>query len=86
MKIKFKKKFIKHYRKLEQITQSKVDAAISMFRKNPLNPVLKNHALSGNLVGKRSIAAGFDLRLIFVEYEGYVVVEFLDVGTHSQLY
>lgn len=86
MRIYFKKSFIKQYQKLQKTHQSKVDQALKLFEKNPNNPILKNHALAGRLSGKRSIAAGFDVRIVF-EMEGhYVTVTMLAVGTHNQVY
>lgn len=86
MKIYFKKSFIKQYQKLQKSHQTKIDRALKLFEKNPHDPTLKNHALLGRLAGKRSIAAGFDLRIVF-EVEGdYVFVMMLAVGTHNQVY
>ena len=64
MQIIFKKKFVKQYCKLQKSAQLKIDNALLIFEKNPLKSSLKNHALIGKLKGKRSISAGFDLRII----------------------
>ena len=86
MIIGFKKSFIKRYAKLRAVDRDKVDNALRLFEQSPNSPVLKNHALNGVLAGKRSIRAGNDLRLIF-EIEGdYVLVVFIDVGSHNQVY
>ena len=86
MKILFKKRFVKQYQKLKKSDQNKVDHALKMFEKDPCDARLKNHALIGKLSGKRSISAGFNLRMIF-ELEGdYVVVIMIGVGTHNQVY
>ena len=86
MRLDFDKKFTKSYDKLLAKKQQKVDEAILKFQKNPFDKTLKNHALKGEFAGCRSISAGGDLRIIFREFEGYVVVVFLHVGTHSQVY
>lgn len=86
MQIYFKKSFVKQYTKLQKNYRIKVDEAILLFEKNPHDPLLKNHALTGKLSGKRSIAAGFDLRIVFVVEGDYAVAIMLAVGTHNKVY
>lgn len=86
MIVSYHRTFFREYRKLSRRQQNAVDAALGLFKSDPHAPALYNHPLHGILKGKRSISAGFDLRLIFSEKDGYVLVEFLRVGTHSQLY
>ena len=86
MRIQRKKSFLKMYEKLSAKKKEKVNETILKFQRNPFDETLKNHALKGEFAGCRSISAGGDLRIIFREFEGYVVVVFLHVGTHSQVY
>ena len=86
MKIKMHKKFQKQYKKLPERYKQAVQIAIDHFRNNPFDPVLYNHTLTGEYAGMRSISAGFDLRLIFIEEDDYSVVVLIKVGSHSQLY
>ncbi|MCX6733298.1 MAG: type II toxin-antitoxin system mRNA interferase toxin, RelE/StbE family [Candidatus Peregrinibacteria bacterium] len=86
MKIRFHKNFEKHYKKLQKEDKAKVLAAISKFSENPLDPTLKNHPLHGSIKGKRSFSAANDLRIIFEEFDDYVLVIMLDVGSHNQIY
>lgn len=86
MIVYFKKSFDKQYIKLSSENRKKVDNAILILQKNPFDEQLKNHALAGKAKGKRSMFAGFDLRIIFEVEGNYVVVIMLNVGTHSQLY
>ena len=86
MKIYFKKNFIKQYARLQKQGRAQVDKAIKLFEKNPRDPFLRNHALLGRLTGKRSISAGFDLRIVFEVDGDYIVVIMLAVGTHNQVY
>ena len=86
MKIIRHKKFRKSYAKLSVKKREKVDKSITKFQKNPFDETLNNHALHGEFKGCRSISAGGDLRIIFREFEGYIVVVFLQVGAHSQVY
>lgn len=86
MDIRYRKSFQKDYKKLSKIQKVRVNKAIELFQKDPFNPLLKNHELSGKMEEIRSIAAGFDLRIL-LEVEGnYITVTMLEVGTHSQLY
>lgn len=86
MKIRFHKNFEKHYKKLQKDDKVRVLAAISRFSDNPLDPILKNHSLHGSVQGKRAFSAANDLRIIFEEFDHYVIVIMLDVGTHNQIY
>jgi len=86
MEIFYHKKFVKAFLKLALKQQEKVDNAIALFRQNPLNPALYNHALHGKDQDKRAIAAGGDLRLVFKEENNYQRVIFVRVGTHNQVY
>lgn len=86
MRIIYRKSFIKSYAGLPKTAKEKVDSAIMLFEEEPFNVKLKNHALSGRLQGLRSISAAFDLRIVFEEQKGYVVVSMIHVGTHNQVY
>jgi addiction module RelE/StbE family toxin len=86
MDIIFHKKFVKAFEKLTLKQQQKVDEIITIFRLNPQDDRLDNHALHGQEKGNRSISAGGDLRLIFEEVSNYETVIFYRVGSHSQLY
>lgn len=86
MKIKRKKRFIKMYKKLSLKKKDKINRAIIKFQENPFDKTLNNHDLKGDYENCRSISAGGDLRIIFREFEDYIVVVFLAVGLHSQVY
>ncbi len=86
MKIRYHKKFEKHFKKLQKEDKEKVLMAISKFGRDPLDPALKNHRLRGTAVGLRSFSAASDLRIIFEEFGDYILVTMLDVGTHNQVY
>jgi mRNA-degrading endonuclease YafQ of YafQ-DinJ toxin-antitoxin module len=86
MIIYFTKSFSKKYWRLPEVTRKRVDNAIGIFRKNPLDPILRNHPLKGDMKGRRSLSAGFDLRLIFEERDGYTVVIMIAVGKHEEVY
>ncbi len=86
MKIFFAKKMTKQYWKLRSEDRERVDSAIQVFRNDPFDPTLKNHALKGPMKGARAISAGFDLRIIFEERDGYAIVLMIAVGTHGEVY
>ena len=86
MLIRYHKDFEKDFSKLSKKKQDRVNHILSIFEKDPTNPVLKNHPLKGKEKGKRAIAAGGDLRLIFVEEGSYAEVIILRVGSHSEVY
>jgi len=86
MILKFHKNFEKSYNKLNSKLQIKVDNAICVFMRNPHDPVLKNHGLKGRLQGKRAFWVTGDVRIVFEEFDNYISVVMLDVGTHNQVY
>ncbi len=86
MIIDFHKDFQKRYRKLNQKIKIKVDDAIKKFRGDPFGITLRNHALTGQMHGKRAFWVTGDIRIIFEEHDNYIVVIMLDVGTHNQVY
>ena len=87
MKIEYHKSFIKQFQKLQKKEQERALDALKLFEKEPFAEQLRNHQLHGNLAGFRSISAGGDLRLHYFEKEpNHIVVVFVAVGSHSQLY
>lgn len=86
MKFIQRKRFKKMFRNLSQAQRDRVNEALRIFVKNPMDPILRNHPLKGGLKGKRAIDIEFDLRISFEEYDEYHVVVLLAVGTHQQVY
>lgn len=88
MLISFGRKFNKQYQKADLKIQSAFNARLKLFQQNPLNPLLDNHPLIGNYLGKRSINITGDWRAIYSETEDEegVSIHFHLLGTHSQLY
>lgn len=86
MEIRYHKNFLKRFKKLSPNLKDKTISAIGKFTKNPRNPSLRNHALKGRLFGKRAFCVTGDIRVIFEEFDDYVLVIMLDVGTHNQVY
>jgi addiction module RelE/StbE family toxin len=86
MKLSFHRKFHKAYAKLSSSQKEQVKKVIELFKRNPHDHTLKNHALNGKQKGRRAIASGGDIRIIFTEENHYETVELLNVGTHTQVY
>ncbi len=83
--VKFHKDFEKQLATLPKKRRDKVIDAIELFLDQPTEPLLRNHALTGEWAGYRSIRAGGDVRLHFrILNDG--VAYFVAVGTHSRLY
>lgn len=89
MTIKLHRKFLKQLRKAPREIQAAFDARLELFVSNPGHPLLRNHALTGNYLGYRSINITGDWRAIYKEVDSILddpFVVFVDLGTHSQLY
>lgn len=86
MEVKLHKKFRKRLDKLSTAIQDKVNDTIERFIEDPFDPSLHNHALRGRQLGRRAISVTGDIRIIFEEYNNYMFVLMLDVGTHNQVY
>ena len=86
MKFIYSKAFTKAYDRLHERQQAQVDEALRLFVANRRDPKLRDHALKGKMKAYRSCAAGFDLRIVYSEKNGFAVVVLIDVGTHNQVY
>lgn len=86
MQLSFHQQFKKQYRKLSPILQKKAKATTKIFKRSPHDPHLRNHALKGNLLGRRAISVTGNVRIIFSEENDYQRVTFLGIGTHNQVY
>lgn len=64
---------------------SKADERIKLFKENPQNPILKDHALTGKRKDLRSFSITGDIRIVYQPI-GKDNVLFLDIGTHNQVY
>lgn len=86
MDVRFARRFTRKFMKLPKPLQRDVTAAVERFIADPLDLILHNHALHGRMLGLHAFSAGDDLRILFQEYRGYVVVVMLDIGTHERVY
>jgi addiction module RelE/StbE family toxin len=85
MRIFFHRTFKKHCQKLPKKTQQRFQERIALFGTDPFDPVLHNHALSGDFKGYRSIDVTGDVRAMYKVLDADTV-EFAVIGTHHQLY
>lgn len=79
------KRFEKDFVKLPKATKKKAVATFEKFVKNPQNPTLRNHSLSGKWKGHFSINVTGDTRAIYFVIEDDLV-RFVTIGSHSELY
>lgn len=86
MQIQYHRQFEKHFKKLSAKDKKKVISHVEIFIKNPKDPRLKDHKLHGQLKHLRAFWAAGDIRVIYKKVDGYLVVLFLDVGSHRQVY
>ncbi len=83
MKIKYKRKFKKQYARASKKIKRAFEKRLKLFLKNPHNPILHNHQLSGQLKEYRSINITGDWRAFYSENKFII---FKALGTHNQLY
>ena len=85
MIIETTKTFDKQYSKLNNKTKTIYKNRITIFKDNPFDFKLRNHALKGKYLGYRSIDITGDTRVLYT-VKGNVVIVFVFIGTHNQLY
>ncbi len=85
MVIETTKAFDKQYGKLNNKIKTAFKNRVEIFRKNPFDTKLRNHALKGKYLGYRSIDVNGDVRALYT-VKGDIVIIFGFIGTHSQLY
>jgi addiction module RelE/StbE family toxin len=85
MNISLHKNFEKKYLKLRPAEQKRFKERRDLFLRDPFDPILNNHALSGKYLGYRSINIGGDLRVIYKLLDNNSVL-FSVIDKHSNLY
>lgn len=84
MTVAYSKAFIKQAKKLNPELRKKLQEKIETFYSNPLDPILRNHALKGKYKEYRSIDITGDVRALYLQQDNEAIFD--AVGTHSQLY
>ena len=85
MEIIFSKKFSKKLVKLNKGLKDKFSLRLDIFIDDRKNPILNIHNLNGKYDGFYSFNINADYRVIF-RYKTSDIVEFILIGTHSELY
>ena len=85
MEIRFHRTFLKHYEKLPAKIQARLQERLTTFSANPFDESLRNHSLTGEWTGCRSINVTVDYRAVYESVNENDAL-FLAVGTHSKLY
>jgi addiction module RelE/StbE family toxin len=85
MVIETTKAFDKQYAKLNVKVKTAFKKRIEVFKANPFDISLRNHALKGKYLGYRSIDITGDVRVLYT-VRGDTIIIFAFIGTHSQLY
>ena len=87
MKIEYSHRFKKNYQK-RIVRNNKLNKQfkkrLRLFLNTPNYPLLRDHALTGELSGFRSFSITGDVRLIYQITKNSLI--FYDIGTHNQLY
>ena len=86
MRLDYAPSFKRQLRKLSYMQQKKVDEAIKLFSENPFYPSLCTHKLKGKKKLYYAFKAGYDLRVLFEEKNGFTIIIMVDVGTHDHVY
>lgn len=58
---------------------------LEAFSKDPFNPILKTHKLTGRLQGLWAFSISFDCRVIF-KFLGDNEILLIDIGSHEEVY
>ncbi len=85
MNVVFHRRFDKMADKLPLKVKAKMVERIALFTKNPLNPVLRNHALNTPYKDSYSINITGDYRAVYCLVDEQTAM-FTHIGTHNQLY
>ncbi len=85
MIIETTKTFDKQYSKLNDKIKTIYKNRITIFKSDPFDFRLRNHALKGKYLGYRSIDITGDVRALYT-VKGDIVIIFGFIATHGQLY
>jgi mRNA interferase YafQ len=76
--------FLRRVRKLTPVEREAVARALRRFARDPFDPALRTHKLTGTLAGRWAFSAAYDLRVV-CRIEGQAAY-LLTVGTHDDVY
>ncbi len=82
MEIRYRNRFAKEYKKLSSTIKNTAKKKEIIFRKNPFDPKLRTHKLSGPLNGFLAFSVSQKYRIIFA-FVKKDIVEFYSIGNHD---
>lgn len=82
MKIYYSNKFAQEYKRLPGKVKLLAEKRELIFRKNPFDPRLKTHKLTGRLKSMWSFSIDYQYRIVF-EFHNKNIIWFHLVGTHD---
>lgn len=88
MRVQYSKEFNKlYFRRIKPNLSlaKRTGERIVMFMKDSNNETLKNHRLGGGMKGLFSFSINGDCRIVYKVINDNLV-EFIDIGTHNQVY
>ena len=88
MKIGYHRRFLKHYQKRvipSPNLDSRYKQRLNLWVKNRNDPLLKDHALTGDKEGFRAFCITGDIRVTYYPIDKGSVL-FVDIGSHNQVY
>lgn len=87
MNLNYTKNFLKHYETRVAKNQRLVNRfqeRLDLFLRDPQNPILKDHRLTGARKHLRAFSVTGDVRVLY--YREGNEIYLVDIGTHSQVY
>lgn len=84
-RIDFTKNFTTQFESLLPNQKQRFYTRLEIFKQDPYDRTLRNHALKGKYLGYRSIDITGDLRALYY-IKGDTIIIFGFIGSHSQLY
>lgn len=85
MEVELSSNFLKRARRLSPEEKQKLSQRTEWFRKDPRDPRLKMHALTGKLKGLYSFSITYGKRITYV-LVGLNTALFTDLGSHDEVY
>jgi len=81
---RFKKIYKKKVKNNDELKE-KFWKAMELFSKNPFNPRLRTHKLTGKLDGLWALSVEYDCRVIF-KFLNKDEILLIDIGSHDEVY
>ena len=79
----FTKSFVKRIAKDQKLV-TQYEKRLGMFIEGKRGVPLNDHALTGDMQGRRAFSITGDIRVIYIELKDKII--FIDIGTHNQVY